>query len=133
MNWDIIVNELRFRTSRSSGAGGQHVNKTETRVEVIFEVESSAGLTEEEKQLIIQKLATRIYDSGELVVVSQKSRSQLDNKEHGIDQMKSMLEKALTPQKKRKRTRISAEMKEQRLQEKKRNAEKKEFRKKPDV
>ena len=133
MNWEIILTELRFRTSRSSGAGGQHVNKTETRVEAILEVIPSAGLSEDEKKIILEKLASRIYDSGELVTVSSKSRSQLDNKEFAIAQLQAILLKALTPVKKRKRIKISAEAKEERLQEKKRNAEKKEARRKPEV
>ena len=133
MNWEIILTELRFRTSRSSGAGGQHVNKTETRVEAILEVIPSAGLSEDEKKIILGKLASRIYDSGELVTVSSKSRSQLDNKEFAIAQLQAILMKALTPVKKRKRIKISAEAKEERLQQKKRNAEKKEARRKPEV
>ena len=133
MNWEIILTELRFRTSRSSGAGGQHVNKTETRVEAILEVDTSAGLSEDEKKIILEKLASRIYDSGELVTVSSKSRSQLDNKEFAIAQLQAILLKALTPVKKRKRIKISAEAKEERLQQKKRNAEKKEARRKPEV
>jgi ribosome-associated protein len=131
MDWDIILQEIRFRTSRSSGAGGQHVNKTETRVEAIFEVDESKGLTDDEKVIIRERMASRINSSGELVIVSQKSRSQLDNKEITIAQMNTLLEKALTPVKKRRRTRIPKEVKEARLQSKKHNAEKKEARKKP--
>lgn len=131
MEWDIILQEIRYRTSRSSGAGGQHVNKTETRVEAIFEVNASKGLSEEEKAIVLDRLATRIHDSGELVVVSQKSRSQLDNKAFAILQIQVLLQKALTPVKKRRRTKIPNEVKEARLQSKKRNAEKKEARKKP--
>ena len=133
MNWEIIQGELKFRTSRSSGAGGQHVNKTETRVEAIFDVQASAGLSAEEKKIMVEKLATRIYESGELVTVSSKSRSQLDNKAYAIEQMQTVLQKALAPVKKRRKTTISAEAKEERLQEKKRNAEKKEGRRKPEL
>lgn len=133
MNWERIVEELRFRTSRSSGAGGQHVNKTETRVEVIFDIPVSQGLTVEEKAQVMRKLATRIFDSGELVTVAAKSRSQLSNKEFAIDQLKAILEKALLPVKKRKKTRVPVESKEDRLQDKKKTAEKKEARKKPEV
>jgi ribosome-associated protein len=131
MEWDIIGPEIRFRTSRSSGAGGQHVNKTETRVEAIFEVNASIGLTEEEKVIILERLSTRINTNGELVVVSQKSRSQLDNKEIALERLQALLQKALTPVKKRRKTKIPKEVKEARLQSKKRNAEKKEARKKP--
>jgi ribosome-associated protein len=131
MDWGRILQELTFRTSRSSGAGGQHVNKTETRVEVIFHINDSLGLNEEEKIRIHQKLASRIYDSGELVSVASKSRSQATNKDHATERLRLLLEKALQPEKKRVRTKPSPESKEERLQEKKRNAEKKATRKKP--
>jgi ribosome-associated protein len=133
MNWDVILHELKFRTSRSSGAGGQHVNKTETRVEAILDLPSSEGLDQTEKDRIMIKLSNRIYDSGELVVVSSKSRSQLSNKETAIEQIRLLLEKALAPEKKRKKTRIPPQAKEERLQEKKKTAEKKETRRKPEV
>ena len=84
MDWNIILSELSFRTSRSSGAGGQHVNKTETKVEVLFDVDRSAGLSVEEKAIIADKLAARINDEGIMGVKAQKERSQLGNKEHAL-------------------------------------------------
>jgi ribosome-associated protein len=132
MNWNTILNELSFRTSRSSGAGGQHVNKTETKVEVLFDIEASAGLSDEEKQTIQSRLASRINDEGVLQLTSQKSRSQLSNKEDGIERLQALIEKALIPKVKRKRTKPSKEAIEDRLNEKKQNAEKKLSRRKPD-
>ncbi len=132
MDWNMILQELRFRTSRSSGAGGQHVNKTETRVEVILDIPASAALSEEEKARVMQKLASRIFESGELVTVAGRSRSQWSNREAAIGQLKTLLEKALLPEKKRKRTRVPPEVREARIQEKKRTAEIKSLRRKPD-
>src|SRR6187431_848438 len=104
MEWNTILKELTYRTSRSSGAGGQHVNKTETKVEVLFDVMTSAGLSDEEKELVNSKLANRINEEGVLSVNSQKSRSQLDNKDNAIEKLNHLLVKALTPVAKRIRT-----------------------------
>ncbi len=133
MDWERIFNELKFRTSRSSGAGGQHVNKTETKVEVLFDVNVSEGLNQKEKELVFEKLANRINDEGILSVASQKSRSQLDNKENTTDKLNQLLVKALTPVAKRIRTLPSKISIEERLAEKKIQSEKKAARKKPDV
>ncbi len=131
MVWETVKGELNFRTSRSSGAGGQHVNKTETKVEVLFDVNASAGLNEDEKKLVFEKTINRINDEGILSVTSQKSRSQLDNKENAIEKLQQILLKALTPVTKRIRTKPSKSSVEERLEEKKLQAEKKEARKKP--
>ena len=133
MDWNIILKELSFRTSRSSGAGGQHVNKTETKVEVLFDVMASAGLNDDEKLLINTKLANRINEEGILAVNSQKSRSQLDNKDNAIEKLNHLLAKALTTVAKRIRTKPDKGAIEERLAEKKIQAEKKIARKKPDV
>ena len=131
MDWEKILTELEFRTSRSSGAGGQHVNKTETKVEVLFNIQASAGLDPAEQEIIFQKLATSINDEGVIAVSSQKSRSQFSNKENAIEKLKARLEKALIPKAQRIRTKPSKASIEERLAEKKRRAEKKEARKKP--
>ncbi len=133
MEWEKILTELDFRTSRSSGAGGQHVNKTETKVEVLFDVNHSQGLSPEEKEIILQKLATSINDEGVIAVSSQKSRSQFSNKENAIEKLKQKLEKALIPKVKRIKTKPSKTSIEERLAEKKIQAEKKEARKKPEI
>ena len=133
MNWNTILAELTFRTSRSSGAGGQHVNKTETKVEVLFNVNDSEGLAEEEKKMVHARLAARINDEGILIMSSQKSRSQFSNKEDVIERLRVLIEKALTPKVKRKRTKPSQESIEDRLTQKKMNAEKKTSRRKPEV
>ncbi|HEX5111743.1 MAG TPA: alternative ribosome rescue aminoacyl-tRNA hydrolase ArfB [Saprospiraceae bacterium] len=132
MNWQTILSELTYRTSRSSGAGGQHVNKTETKVEVLFNVNTSEGLSEEEKLLIHSKLLARMTEEGILVMSSQKSRSQFSNKEDVTERLQHQLEKALTPKVKRKKTKPSQESVEERLAQKKLRSETKESRKKPD-
>ena len=119
MDWEKILAELTYRTSRSSGAGGQHVNKTETKVEALFDVQNSAGLSDEEKELITQKLGSSISDGGILAVSSQKSRSQFDNKDNAIEKLKAKLEKAIIPKAKRKRTKPPKMAIEERLNEKK--------------
>jgi ribosome-associated protein len=118
MDWEKILTELDFRTSRSSGAGGQHVNKTETKVELLFDVHASNGMSQEEKELIFQKLTNRINQEGILSVTSQKSRSQLDNKENVIEKLQNLLLKALTPTTARKKTKPSKSSVEERLAEK---------------
>ncbi len=133
MDWEKILTELEFRTSRSSGAGGQHVNKTETKVEVLFEITKSTGLHQDEKDILLQKLATSISDEGILAVTSQKSRSQYANKENAIEKIKHKLEKALLPVVKRKKTKPSKSSIEERLAEKKITSEKKAARKKPKI
>lgn len=123
--------ELRFQTARSSGPGGQHVNKTETRVELYFPVENSALLNEEEKERILQKLQKRINADGELMVSSEKTRSQAKNKEDCIAKFYDWIKKALHIQKKRVRTRPSAASVKKRLEAKRLQSEKKSLRKKP--
>src|SRR5687768_16148532 len=131
MNWDTILSELTFRTSRSSGAGGQHVNKTETKVHVLFDLPNSNGLTDEEKVLLLKKLAASVTDENILIITSQKSRSQFSNKEDAIEKLRLKLEKALVPKVKRIKTKPSKASVEDRLLEKKRISEKKEQRKRP--
>ncbi|HZV68066.1 MAG TPA: alternative ribosome rescue aminoacyl-tRNA hydrolase ArfB [Saprospiraceae bacterium] len=132
MLWEQVKGELDFRTSRSSGAGGQHVNKTETKVEVLFDVNASEGLSDDEKSLVFEKAGNRINAEGILSVTSQKSRSQLDNKETAIEKLQQILLKSLTPVTKRVRTKPSKMSVEERLAEKKIQSEKKENRRKPE-
>jgi ribosome-associated protein len=121
-------NELHFSASRSSGPGGQNVNKVNTKVELRFNVASSSILSEEEKFLILEQLAKKINSEGELILVSQTERSQVKNKEKAIEKFYSLLTRALKPRKKRKPTKPSQASKEERLEEKRKLAEKKERR-----
>jgi ribosome-associated protein len=117
--------DFEFRTSRSSGKGGQNVNKTETKVELIFGVEKSQLLSAEEKEIISHKLSSRINEAGELLLNSSESRSQLANKEDVIKKFYALLEKALTKEKKRIPTKVPAAIKQDILNKKKQNSEKK--------
>lgn len=117
--------EFTFRTSRSGGKGGQHVNKTETRVELLFNVPESQILTEEEKALVMKRWPNRINDAGELSICSSAMRSQAMNKDKVIEKFYDKLEKALTPEKKRIATKIPKVVKEEILKNKKKTSEKK--------
>lgn len=121
--------EFTFTASRSSGPGGQHVNKVSTKIELRFNVKESAFLTAEEKEIILSKLANKINSESELILVAQSDRSQLKNKENAIEKFYALLAKALTPVKKRKPTKPSRAAREKRLEEKRIRSEKKERRK----
>ena len=122
--------EIQFKTARSGGKGGQHVNKVETMVEGYWNVESSALFSEIEKSLIKEKLANKITSSGFLLVKSQLHRTQLSNKEEVVKKMALLVKKALIVPKKRKATKLSRAKKEKRLDSKKKSSEKKTQRKK---
>ncbi len=125
-----IENECKISASRSSGAGGQNVNKVNTKVELRFHVFDSQLLKDEEKILIASKLATQITNEGFIIVVSQTERSQLQNKEIAIEKFLKLISKSLTKRKKRKPTTPSKGSKEKRLESKRKVSEKKGFRKK---
>ncbi len=122
--------EFEFITSRSSGPGGQNVNKTETRVELRFDVIKSNLISEEEKTKIRLKYEHKISKEGILSITSQTSRSQLENKIDCIRKFYEMLSIAFKPEKKRKPTKIPRAVQLNRLEGKKKNAEKKQNRKK---
>ena len=122
-------NELTFSACRSSGPGGQNVNKVSTKIELRFNVGKSILLTEEEKEVIRDFLKNRINNEDELIILCQTERSQLKNKEKSIEKFYSLIEKALKPKKKRKPTKPSHGEKEKRLEEKRLKSEKKEARK----
>lgn len=117
--------ELQVQTSRSSGPGGQNVNKVESRVELRFHLASSRLLTDEQKQLLLQKLAGRLTADGYLLVVAQEDRSQLRNKEHALRKLHALLQQNLQQPKARKASRPSAGAVRKRLEEKKRHSDKK--------
>lgn len=125
--------EFRFNTARSGGPGGQHANKTETQVELRFNIPESQLLSEEEKQRLLKKLSSKLTKEGELIVTAESKRSQVQNKEEATEKFYSMVEKALKKRKKRIPTKPSRAAKKKRLEEKKKHSEKKAKRKPPDV
>jgi len=126
-----FTNELVFTTSRSSGPGGQNVNKVNTKVTLKWDVLQSA-ITEEQKGVILQKLRTRLTKENILVLASQDERSQLGNKEAVLLKLEQLLVKAFTVKKARKPTKPGKAAKQTRLKNKKQHGEKKKWRQKPE-
>lgn len=127
-----LLGEVQFSASRSSGPGGQNVNKVNTKIELRFPVRESAVLNEDQKQLILSKLKTRINNQDELLVTSGTERSQWRNREKAIQKFFELVEKALTKPRKRKKTKPTAASRLKRLENKKKLGEKKLRRKPPD-
>lgn len=123
-----ILQELEFVTSRSSGPGGQNVNKVNSRVTLRFDILHSAVLNDQQRLRIQQQLASRITAAGVLQLSSDSKRSQLQNKEVVLARLDKLLAKAFKPEKVRKKTRPTRASKEKRLQEKRRQSEKKKWR-----
>jgi len=124
----IPTSELQFKFSRSGGKGGQHVNKVETKVELLFDVRSSPTLSEDQRYSIIKNLENQIDSKGILHVVSQSSRSQWKNREAAIKKFIELLQKALQQKKKRKKTKLPILAKTKRLEAKKHRGEIKKMR-----
>jgi len=129
---EILVNEVSFKAVRSSGAGGQHVNKTSSKVILTFNVEQSSGLSEEEKEVLSKKLQSRLTLSSDLILECSETRSQHKNKELVLIRFKEVILAGLTKSKRRKKTKPSRASKFKRLRKKKMHSEKKVNRRKPD-
>jgi ribosome-associated protein len=114
--------ELDVRVSRSSGAGGQHVNKTSSRVEIFWNVRGSRALTEEQRARLVDKLASRLTSEGSVRIVASDMRSQSRNRDLAEAKLADLVRRALVVPKKRKATRPSKASKEARLEEKKRRS-----------
>jgi len=121
---DLI--EIELRTSRSSGPGGQHAQKTETRVEAVFDVEASSALTDRQKQRVIAKAGPVLR------AVAQDERSQLRNKELAVERLAAVLREALHVERRRVPTRPTSASRERRLEQKKRRAGVKKLRRPPE-
>jgi len=128
-----ISQELQFKAVRSSGAGGQHVNKVSTKIELSFPIDSSTALTDEEKERIASKLKHRLSKENVLLLQCDESRSQHKNKALVIQRFLDLLEDSLKVPKKRKATKPSKASVEKRLQNKKKAAQKKVSRAKPNL
>lgn len=131
MDKSIIASEFSFKAVRSSGAGGQNVNKVSSKVVLSFDLLNSKGLTDDEKTLLRTKIATKLTQDGILILTSEEDRSQLKNKEKVIKKCFKLLENALIIPKERKETKIPRAIKEKRLNAKKVMSVLKQNRKKP--
>jgi ribosome-associated protein len=120
--------ELDFRFSRSSGPGGQHVQKTSTRVELLFDVANSPSLTERQRGQILDRLGGYIDSEGILHLVAQSERSQLRNREEVVARFQALMQRALKRRKRRKPTRPTAASQERRLRKKQRRGQIKKWR-----
>jgi ribosome-associated protein len=120
--------ELQFRFARSGGPGGQHVNKTETQVELLFDVAHSPSLTNTQRQRLLTQLKNSIDQEGVLHLTSQSERSQLRNREAVTERFRSVMAAALHEPKKRRPTRPTAASKTRRIESKKRRGQTKQLR-----
>ena len=124
----IPASELELRFARSGGPGGQHVNTTETRVLLRWNLLRSTALTADQRRLLLTVLAARLDGEGNLQVVASETRSQLENRRRALLRLRALLQAALLPPKPRKPTRPKRAAKEERLADKRRRAELKTLR-----
>lgn len=128
-----LIKELKFKAVRSSGAGGQHVNKVSSKVELFFDLNNSLELEFEEKELLHKNLKSKITKDGFLLLQCDESRSQHKNKELVIDRFLKLIVNGLRIPKKRKATKPSKSSIQKRLDKKKKTAFKKAYRRKPEI
>jgi ribosome-associated protein len=133
MEKDIIISELTFKAVRSSGAGGQNVNKVASKVVLSLDLVQSKGLTEEEKVRLQLKLATKITQDSLLIITSEEDRSQYKNRALAINKLLKCLEDGLKIPKARQKTKVPRSVNEKRLQAKKVMSAVKQNRKAPNL
>ena len=131
METEKIISELNFKAVRSSGPGGQNVNKVSSKVVLTFDLNNSQALTDEEKALVTTKLATKLTSENLLILNCDEDRSQLKNKAIFTKRFLDLIEKSLIVPKKRKATKVPKAVVEKRLKDKSTLSEIKENRKKP--
>jgi ribosome-associated protein len=133
MEKQIIKSELSYKAVRSSGAGGQNVNKVSSKVVLTFDLVNTLGLSDEEKELAQKKLKSKLTSDGILILNCDEDRSQLKNKTIVTKRLFELLEKALVKPKVRKETKIPKSVIEKRLKDKSISSEIKQNRKKPEL
>ncbi|WP_418892579.1 alternative ribosome rescue aminoacyl-tRNA hydrolase ArfB [Limibacterium fermenti] len=127
-DWDTLINECTFTASRSSGSGGQNVNKVSTKITLSLNIGDSKALTERQKELIFVRLKNRINNEGVLLLSSDTERTQLGNKKAVLNKLEKLLENALREEKKRVETKPTRASQQKRIESKKHLAEKKKRR-----
>jgi ribosome-associated protein len=127
----MLETELEFSTSRSSGPGGQNVNKVNSKVTARLDIRNSTAFTPEQKEVLMKKLESKLTVDGLLILSSQEKRSQLDNKQAVVEKFQKLISKALEKKKVRKRTKPSKSSLEKRITKKKMTGEKKKWRQRP--
>ncbi|MGY8910475.1 MAG: alternative ribosome rescue aminoacyl-tRNA hydrolase ArfB [Flavobacteriales bacterium] len=133
MNAENILKELNFKAIRSSGAGGQHVNKTSSKIELTFDLENSNSLSEDEKTLLKAKLSSKLTNENMLILFCEETRSQHRNKDLAIKRFLGLIEANLIRPKRRKKTKPSKGAIKKRLETKQRTSVKKALRKRPKI
>ena len=128
---NLIFNELKFKATRSSGAGGQHVNKTSSKIELTFDLENSLALSEYQKTILKEKLSSKLTKENVLILFCEETRSQHKNKELAIKRFLKLIEVNLIRPKKRKPTKPSYGSLKRKAENKQRNSVKKALRKRP--
>lgn len=136
---DLIINsrvtipasELAYTTSRSSGPGGQHVNTADTRVQLRWDLRATVALSDAQRDRVARALSSRLTEAGEILLASDKHRSQRRNREEVTQRLAALVREALVPPKPRRRTKPTRASKEKRLSDKKRRSEVKKGRGKP--
>ena len=131
MNTENIIKELNFKAIRSSGAGGQHVNKTSSKIELTFDLENSDALNFNEKEILKAKLSSKLTKENVLILFCEETRSQHRNKDLAIKRFLDLLKTNLIRPKKRRKTKPSKGVMKRRVDTKKRTSVKKALRKKP--
>ena len=129
----LLISELTFKAIRSSGAGGQHVNKVSSKVVLNFDLTNSQVFDEVQVDLLLKNLSTRLTSEGTLILYSDESRSQHKNKELVIKRFLELIQLGLKVPKKRKPTKVPRAVKLKRLSKKKQQADKKANRKPPEI
>jgi ribosome-associated protein len=122
-NLSIPEEELAFRSARSSGPGGQHVNKTSSRITLLFDIPASQSLSDAQKRRIRERLATRINRDGVLRVVCGRHRSQAANRREAVDRFAELLRQALKKVRRRRKTSVPAGARRRRMENKRRRGE----------